>query len=85
MNRRHFFVATSGAAATSAVASAQEPSADETAVRKVIERYVDAREARDAKDIESLLTPDADQLVSDGTWRRGRNELVKGIIGPRGG
>ena len=80
MNRRQFFVATSGAAATSAVASAQEPSADEAAVRKVIERYVDARGARDAKDIESLLTPDADQLVSDGTWRRGRNELVKGML-----
>ena len=43
------------------MASAQEPSADEAAVRKVIKRYVDAREARDAKDIESLLTPDADQ------------------------
>ena len=69
MNRRQFFVATSGAAATSAVASAQQPPSDEAAVRKVIERYVDARGAGDAKDIESLLTPDADH-VSDGTWRR---------------
>ena len=43
-------------------------------------RYVDAREARDPKAIESLFTADADQLVSDGTWRHGRDELVKGML-----
>ncbi len=80
MNRRYFFAATTCLAATGATASAQEPAADETAVRQVIQRYVDAREARDARDIEPLLTPDADQLVSDGTWRRGRDELVKGML-----
>jgi uncharacterized protein (TIGR02246 family) len=53
---------------------------DETALRQVIQRYVDAREARDPKVIEPLLTPDADQLVSDGTWRRGRDDLVKGML-----
>jgi hypothetical protein len=42
------------------------PSADETAVRAVIQKYVDAREARDPKAIEPLFTEDADQLVSDG-------------------
>src|SRR5262245_3045736 len=80
MNRRRFLAATSCFAATPAAASAQGPSADEAAVRKVIQRYVDAREARDARDIEPLLTPDADQLVSDGTWRKGRDELVKGML-----
>jgi uncharacterized protein (TIGR02246 family) len=79
MNRRRFLAATSCVAATSA-AAAGEPSADEDAVRQVVQRYVNAREARDARDIEPLLTPDADQLVSDGTWRKGRDELVKGML-----
>ncbi len=81
MDRRRFLAATSCLAVTSATAVAQQAAGnDETAVRQVIQRYVDARDARDAKDIEPLLTPDADQLVSDGTWRRGRDELVKGML-----
>jgi len=81
MDRRRFLAATSCLAATSGTAVAQQArTGDETAVRQVIQRYVEAREARDAKDIEPLLTPDADQLVSDGTWRRGRDELVKGML-----
>ena len=80
MNRRRFFTATSCLVATNTAASAEQPSADEAAVRQVIQRYVDAREASDAKAIEPLFTPDADQLVSDGTWRRGRDELVRGML-----
>ena len=80
MNRRDFLAATSGIVVTSAAVSAREPSADETAVRKVVQRYVDARQASDRNAIESLFTPDADQLVSDGTWRRGRDELVMGML-----
>ena len=62
------------------MSSAQEPSADETGIRQVVQRYVDAREASDPNAIESLFTPDADQLVSDGTWRKGRDVLVKGML-----
>lgn len=58
---------------------AQKP-ADEAAVRDVVKRYVDARDARDAKAIEALFTADADQLVSSGVWRRGRAEVVKGTL-----
>jgi len=54
--------------------------ADEEAVRAVVQRYVDAREARDPKSIEVLFTEDADQLVSDGAWRRGRDALVRGML-----
>ena len=46
-----------------------------------MQQYVDAREARDPQAIEALFTSDADQLVSDGTWRRGRDELVRGMLG----
>lgn len=58
---------------------AQKP-ADETAVRNVVGRYVDAREHTDAKAIEALFTPDADQLVSSGEWRKGRPAVVRGTL-----
>jgi uncharacterized protein (TIGR02246 family) len=81
MNRRGFFAATSVLATSYAAASAQDPARDDqTAVRAMVQRYVDAREAEDPKAIEPLFTSDADQLVSDGTWRRGRDELVKGML-----
>ena len=63
--------------------SAQDPPAaasDEAAVKEVVRKYVDAREAQEPKAIEPLLTADADQLVSDGTWRRGREALVRGML-----
>lgn len=54
--------------------------AQETAVRDLVRRYVEARDARDAKATESLFTADADQLVSSGEWRRGRDAVVKGTM-----
>ncbi len=58
---------------------AQGP-ADEAAVRQVVQKYVDAREAKDAHAIEALFTSDADQLVSTGEWRKGRAAVVKGTM-----
>ena len=58
---------------------AQSP-AEEAAVRQVVQKYVDAREAKDAHAIESLFTSDADQLVSTGEWRKGREAVVKGTM-----
>jgi uncharacterized protein (TIGR02246 family) len=58
---------------------AQKP-ADEAAVRDVVKRYVAARDAKDPKATEALFTADADQLVSSGVWRRGREEVVKGTM-----
>jgi uncharacterized protein (TIGR02246 family) len=51
---------------------------DEDAVRAVVRRYVDAREARDPKAVAALFTADADQLVSSGEWRQGRENVVTG-------
>ena len=62
---------------------AQAPSlaaGDGAAVKEVVRKYVEAREAKDSKAIEPLLRADADQLVSDGTWRRGRDALVRGML-----
>jgi uncharacterized protein (TIGR02246 family) len=61
------------------VLSAQTP-ADELAVRQVVQRYVDARQTKNAAAVEALFTADADQLVSTGEWRKGRPQVVKGTM-----
>lgn len=66
------------AVAASAPAWAQSQGVDDAAVREVVKRYVEAREARDAKALAELFTEDADQLVSSGEWRKGRDQVVKG-------
>ena len=55
--------------------------ADDTAVRDLVKRYVAAREQSDAAAVAALFTADADQLVSSGEWRRGRDAVVKGVLG----
>jgi uncharacterized protein (TIGR02246 family) len=54
---------------------------DEAAIRGVVQKYLDAREHRDPQAVAALFTEDADQLVSNGQWRKGRDELVKGTLG----
>jgi uncharacterized protein (TIGR02246 family) len=56
------------------------PGSDEEAVRAIVRRYVDAREARDPTAVAALFTADADQLVSSGEWRRGRDNVVSGTL-----
>jgi uncharacterized protein (TIGR02246 family) len=51
---------------------------DDAAVRAVVARYVEARDKRDAKLLEALFTADADQLVTTGEWRKGRDNVVQG-------
>ncbi len=53
---------------------------DEAAVKAVVKSYLDARVKRDAQALGALFVDDADQLVSSGEWRRGRDELVKGTL-----
>jgi len=55
-------------------------SADEKAIRGIVQKYMDARESQDARAVESLFTSDADQLVSSGEWRKGRNDVVQGTL-----
>jgi uncharacterized protein (TIGR02246 family) len=56
------------------------PPDDEKQIRELVARYVEAREKIDPKAVERLFTPDADQLVSSGEWRRGRAALVEGTM-----
>lgn len=53
---------------------------DERDVRALVAAYNAARDQEDPKAIGALFTPDADQLVSSGEWRRGREELVAGML-----
>jgi len=54
--------------------------AEEAAIRQVVRNYLIAREHRDPKAVREVFTPDADQLVSTGEWRRGREALVRGTL-----
>lgn len=62
---------------SSGVALAQ---GDEAAVRAVVAQYLEVRNHPDAAKLKALLTADADQLVSTGEWRQGRESFVKGAI-----
>ena len=53
---------------------------DEAAIRDVVKEYVGARDRQDPAAVGALFTSDADQLVSSGEWRKGREALVKGTL-----
>lgn len=52
---------------------------DDAAVRRVVARYMQARNTRNPEALRDLFTPDADQLVSSGEWRKGLPELIRGM------
>jgi uncharacterized protein (TIGR02246 family) len=54
--------------------------ADDKAIHQLVQNYLGAREQNDAKAVASLFTEDADQLVSSGEWRKGRDAIVKGTL-----
>jgi uncharacterized protein (TIGR02246 family) len=53
---------------------------DDTDIRQLIQRYVDARNHMDQNTLRDLFTPDVDQLVSTGQWRRGLDNLLQGAM-----
>ena len=77
---RRLFVTAACLVLTCGPAESQPVAADDAAIKEVVRRYVEAREARDPEAVAALFTPDADQLVSSGEWRRGRDVLVKGTM-----
>jgi uncharacterized protein (TIGR02246 family) len=64
-----------------APARAQAPAADDAAIRALVTRYTELRERGDAAALGTLFTKDADQLVSSGEWRKGRDAVVTGSLG----
>ena len=61
-------------------AAGQAPPTDDAAVRALVEAYSAARDKGDGAALTALFTADADQLVSSGEWRRGREAVVKGSL-----
>jgi uncharacterized protein (TIGR02246 family) len=53
---------------------------DEAAIRRLVEKYVEARNSRNPQATRALFLSDADQLVSTGEWRKGINALVRGAM-----
>src|SRR6266480_5563027 len=53
---------------------------NEPPIREIVQKYMDARDHQDAHALESLFTADADQLVSSGEWRKGRDAVVRGTL-----
>ena len=53
---------------------------DDDAIRALVRKYMEARESQDAAAVGALFTSDADQLVSSGEWRKGRETLVTGTL-----
>jgi uncharacterized protein (TIGR02246 family) len=68
------------AIALPATARAQAPAADDAAIRALVTRYTEIREKGDAAALGALFTADADQLVSSGEWRKGREAVVAGSL-----
>lgn len=61
-------------------AAAQSKGGDEAAIRELVATYMSSRERGDAAALAAIFTDNADQLVSSGEWRRGRDALVRGTL-----
>ena len=66
------------------VLAAQSPARDAPIIQ-IVADYNAARDSQDPAAIEKLFTDDADQLVSNGVWRRGKDVLVKGMLASSAG
>ena len=62
------------------VPAAAQKTGDDAAIDAVVQKYLNARAERDPKAVTALFVEDADQLVSSGEWRKGRQALVKGAM-----
>ena len=49
-------------------------------VRSLIDAYSEARTQKDSALLRSILSPDIDQLVSTGVWRKGRESALPGML-----
>ena len=67
-----------------AALTAQSPARDAPIIQ-IVADYNAARDSQDPKAIERLFVDDADQLVSNGVWRRGKGKLVQGMLASSAG
>ena len=52
----------------------------QNAIASLLDQYSQAREKRDTVLLKAILTPDVDQLVSNGEWRNGIRAAVDGML-----
>lgn len=64
--------------------AAQSPARDAPIIQ-IVADYNAARDNQDPQAIEKLFVDDADQLVSSGVWRRGKDTLVQGMLASSAG
>lgn len=60
--------------------SQQPNEQQQKAITRLIDQYSEAREKIDTNLLKSILTPDIDQLVSNGEWRKGLPAAVAGMV-----
>ena len=63
-----------------ALGQSANPAVDDKAIKMVIQEFLDARDANDAKRLSAVLTADADQQQTSGERRSGRDAVVKGSL-----
>ncbi len=80
MNRQILTVVLACLTAVAGCAQTESGKPGDAALRELVGKYVQARNSKDAEATRSLFTPDADQLVSTGEWRKGIDALVKGAM-----
>jgi uncharacterized protein (TIGR02246 family) len=80
MRRTLSIIIVGGIIAALGCAQSAGNSSQESAIRDLVQKYVNARNSRDADATRSLFTTDADQLVSTGEWRKGIDSLIKGAM-----
>ncbi|MEM9324773.1 MAG: nuclear transport factor 2 family protein [Bacteroidota bacterium] len=49
-------------------------------IKELIAQYTQARESRDTVLLDQILVAEVDQLVSSGTWRRGKDAAKQGMM-----
>ena len=59
---------------------AQNSGESEEEIRSVIGNYNTARDEKDLELLDRILTDDIDQLVSSGTWRKGKKTSMEGML-----
>ncbi|MEO8464508.1 MAG: SgcJ/EcaC family oxidoreductase [Gammaproteobacteria bacterium] len=62
------------------VAQNANHAADETAIRAVVQAFLDTRDKNDATALAALMTADVDQQQTSGMVRHGRDAVVKGSL-----
>ena len=52
---------------------------EDASIRRVVERFDETRNTGDWKGFAALFVKEADQLISSGTWRKGPEDIAKGM------